>query len=231
MEVKLSFLGILHDLVGSVISKVRVPQEPLGADGKARGLLRPEDKQNIPALIKSGRATDRPHSRRDTIPISGYKKKRRWWEGKRHSAGLRCIWTSGTPGQATDLPRESSTLAPHLLRHALKTVPSLLSAPDLQHPGWRRFGARQGRMATGAESPAPGCSVAASVDTWHPLLQSVREAVCVCPTPRGRHASAPCPGRGSPGSHCTSHEASCAHPPPLDPPDPLSKQLTGEKPA
>lgn len=122
-------------------------------------------------------------------------------------------------------------MAPHLLRHALKTVPSLLSAPDLQHPGWRRFGARQGRMATGAESPAPGCSVAASVDTWHPLLQSVREAVCVCPTPRGRHASAPRPGRGSPGSHCTSHEASCAHPPPLDPPDPRSKQLTGEKPA
>lgn len=132
MEVKLSFLGILHDLVGSVISKVRVPQEPLGADGKARGLLRPEDKQHIPALIKSGRATDRPHSRRDTIPISGYKKKRRWWEGKRHSAGLRCIWTSGTPGQATDLPFFLGS--PPLWPHTYSDMPSRLFPPYSQRP-------------------------------------------------------------------------------------------------
>lgn len=42
------------------------------------------------------------------------------------------------------------------------------SAPDFQHPGWRCDGERQGRVAAGAESPAPGCSVAASVDTVTP---------------------------------------------------------------
>lgn len=174
---------------------------------------------------------DRPHSSRDIIPISGYKEKRRWWEGKGHSAGLRCIWTSGTPGQATDLPfflGSPPSLAPHLPRHAPKTAPSLLP-PYSQLPTSRiqDGGAMgRGRVRQQQEQRVSCPRVLRSRLYGHsgtPFC-NLSGKQCVCPTPGERHASAPGPGRGAPGPHCTWREASCAHAPPLDPPDPRSKQ-------